>query len=129
VIHNTDRKTLEAHVHRFTLQETTCHTDEWNAYNHIIRDHSTVCHAKHEWARDEDGDGIREVHTNTAEGMWTDVRNYLRPFKGVHKVYLSGYVAMAEFRTPALAGGARGNLKRISSAFIAALVLLHSVYT
>jgi len=61
--------------------------------------------------------------------MWTDVRNYLRPFKGVHKVYLSGYVAMAEFRTPALAGGARGNLKRISPEFIAALVTLHLVYT
>jgi transposase-like protein len=120
VIHNTDRKTLEAHVHRFTLKETTCYTDEWNAYNHIIREHSTVCHAKHEWARDDDGDGIREVHTNTAEGMWTDVRNYLRPFKGVHKKYLSGYVAMAEFRR---------NLKRIFPAFTNALVTLHSVYT
>lgn len=119
IIHNTDRKTLEAHVHRFTLKETTCYTDEWKSYNHIIREHSTVCHAKHEWARDDDGDGIREVHTNTAEGMWTDVRNYLRPFKGVHKMYLSGYVAMAEFRR---------NLKRISPAFIAALVTRHSVY-
>jgi transposase len=39
VVHNTDRKTLEAHVHRFTLKETTCYTDEWNAYNHIIREH------------------------------------------------------------------------------------------
>jgi hypothetical protein len=25
VVHNTDRKTLEAHVHRFTLQEATCY--------------------------------------------------------------------------------------------------------
>jgi transposase-like protein len=48
------------------------------------------------------------------------VRNYLRPFKGVHKAYLSGYVAMAEFRR---------NLKRISPTFIAALVILHSIYT
>jgi transposase-like protein len=52
--------------------------------------------------------------------MWTDVRNYLRPFKGIHKDYLSGYVTMAEFRK---------NLKRISPIFIAALVALHSVYT
>lgn len=120
VVHNTDRKTLEAHVPRFTLKETTCSTDEWNAYHHIIREHATVCHADHEWARDDDGDGVREVHTNTAEGMWRDVRNYLRSFKGVHKVYLSGYVAMAEFRR---------NLKRISPAFIAALVTLHLVDT
>jgi IS1 family transposase len=68
VVHNTDRKTLEAHVHRFMLKETTCYTDEWNSYNHIIREHKTVCHAEHEWTRDDDGNGIREVHTNTAEG-------------------------------------------------------------
>jgi transposase len=114
--HHTDRETLNAHVHRFTMKETTCYTDEWKSYNHIIRKHASVCHAKGEWARDDDGDGIREVHTNTAEGMWTDVRNFLRPFKGVHKKHLSGYVAMAEFRR---------NLKRISPAFIAALVFAH----
>ena len=47
VVHNTDRKTLEALVHRFTLRETTCYTDEWQSYNHIIREHPTVCHAEH----------------------------------------------------------------------------------
>ncbi len=41
VVHNTDRKTLEAHVHRFTLTETTCYTDEWQSYNHILREHPT----------------------------------------------------------------------------------------
>jgi hypothetical protein len=71
----------------FTLIDTTCYTDEGQTYNHIIRDHATVFHAEHEWARDNDGDGLREVHTNAAERMWTDVRNYLRPFKGVHKNY------------------------------------------
>ena len=99
---------------------SACYTDEWQSYNHIVREHPKVCHAEHEWARDDDGDDIREVHTNTIEGMWTDVRNYLRPFKGVHKDYLSNYVAMAEFRR---------NLKRISPSFIAALAALHSAYT
>ncbi len=116
VIHLTNRKTLEAHVHRFTIEKASCYTDEWKSYNHIIRKHSTVCHALGEWARDDDGDGVREVHTNTAEGMWTDVRNFLRPFKGVHKKYLCGYVAMAEFRR---------NLKRISPTFIASIIALH----
>ena len=67
--------------------------------------------------RDDDGDGIREVHTNTAEGMWTDVRNFLRPFKGVHKYYLSGYVAIAELRR---------NQKAVSPSFITLLVTLHT---
>jgi transposase len=120
MVHHTDRTTLETYVDQFTQTQTICNTDEWQGYNHIIREHKTVCHAKHEWARDDDGAGIREVHTNTAEGMWTDLRNYLRPFKGVHKDYLSGYVAMAEFRR---------NLKRISPDFIASLVSLHKTYT
>lgn len=85
VVHDTTEQTLRAHVHRFTIGGTQCYTDEYPSYNHIIRPHATVAHAVHEWARDDDGDGIREVHCNTAEGMWTDVRNFLRPFKGVHK--------------------------------------------
>jgi len=49
--------------------------------------------------------------------MWTDVRNFLRPFKGIHKDYLSGYIAIYEFNR---------NLKRLSSDFIASLVTLHT---
>lgn len=71
----------------------------------------TVCHAKHEWARDDDGDGLREVHINTVEGMWTLVRNFMRLFRGVHKKYWAGYLAICEFHI---------NLKRITPAFVAA---------
>ena len=116
VVHHTDRETLVEHVHRFTRAETVIFTDEWQAYNHIVRAHAAVCHGKREWARDDDGDGIREVHINTAEGMWTTVRNFLRPFRGVHKRYLSGYIAMCEFSI---------NLKRVTPEFISALVAKH----
>ena len=117
VVHDTTGATLCAHVHRFTQPGTQLYTDENNGYNHVIRSHATVCHANREYARDDDGDGIREVHCNTVEGMWTDVRNFLRSFKGVHKKYLAGYVAMTEFKR---------NLKRISPDFIAALVTFHT---
>ena len=36
-------------------------------------------------------------HTNTIEGVWTTLRNFLRPFRGVHKKFLAGYVAISEF--------------------------------
>ncbi len=75
------------------------------------------CHEINEWARDDDGDGIREVHVNTVEGLWADVRTFLRPFKGVHKRHLSGYVAMAEFRR---------NHKCVSPDLIAQLVEQHT---
>jgi transposase-like protein len=56
---------------------------------------------------------MREVHTNTIEGTWTSVRNFLRPFRGVHKHYLAGYVAICELGI---------NLKRISPRCVARLV-------
>ena len=73
------------------------YTDEWAAYDRLpelARWHATVCHADREWARDEDGDGINEVHDNTLEGIWTGLRNHLRKFRGVNKTYLAQYVAV-----------------------------------
>ena len=120
VVERTDREILHRYVHGFTLPGTRVYTDEWKSYNGIERGHQTVQHGKEEWARDEDGDGVREVHVNTTEGMWTDLRNFLRPFKGVNKKYLAGYVALVEFRR---------NLGRIVPAFIASLVALQTVHS
>ena len=39
-------------------------------------------------------DGVRKVHGNTSEGIWTGLRNFLRIFRGVHKKYLQQYVAV-----------------------------------
>lgn len=97
VIEHTDKKSLLAHVHRYTDTEARVYTDEWRAYEQLGREHRTVKHGIKEWARDDDGDGIREVHVNTIEGLWTTLRNFLRPFRDVHKKYLGGYVAMLEF--------------------------------
>jgi transposase len=62
-----------------------------------------------EWARDDDGDGKREVHCNTCEGAGTALRTCLRVFRGVHKRYLKLYVATYE---------AMSNAKRITSTLI-----------
>ena len=50
-----------------------------------------------EYARDDDGDGIREVHCNGIEGRWTGLRNFLRTFRGVSKKYLMQYVSMFQW--------------------------------
>jgi transposase-like protein len=115
-VKHTDGQTLCAHVEPFTQDDTQSYTDEWQGYNHVDRPHATVCHAQKEWARDDDGDGIREVHINTVEGMWTLGRNFMRLFRGVHKKYLPGYLAICEFHI---------NLKRITPDFVAALVATH----
>ena len=110
---DTDRKMLEAHVYRFTQADAVVNPDEWKDYRLPERTHATVCHGDKEWTRDDDGDGLCEVRTNTAEGWWTSVRNFLRPFRGVHKRSLSGYVANCEFAL---------NLKRVAVDFISTLV-------
>ena len=120
VVMDTTGATLEAHVHRFTQVGSHLYTDENQSYNHVLRPRSVVCHSDNEWARDDDDDGSCEVHVNSTEGLWTDVRNFLRRFKGVHKMYLAGYVAFAEFKR---------NLKAISPAFISRLVTLHNHLT
>ena len=94
---DTTGATLRDPVHRFTRAHAQVYTDELDSYHHLHRLHATVCHSDHEWARDEDGEGIREVHINTDEGMWTGLRNFLRPFRGVSKHFLYGYVAVYEF--------------------------------
>ncbi len=73
----------------------------------------SVCDGDGEWARDDDADGIFETHINTIEGVWTTVRSFLRPFRGVHKKFLSGYIAICEFVI---------NLKSITTEFISKLV-------
>ena len=60
-----------------------------------------------------DGDGVREVHVNTMEGTWTGLRNFLRPFRGVSKWYLAGYVAIFEWAN---------NLKRVTDGFLGLLL-------
>jgi transposase len=120
VRHPTDGKTLQPHVHGYTQRDSTGYTDEGQGYNQIKRAHHPVGHGRKEWARDDDGDGIREVHTNTIEGLWTTARKFLRPFRGVHTKYLHHYLAMCEHTI---------NLKRISPQFIAQLVTQHRSVT
>jgi transposase len=102
VLERTDRQTLQPFVEGATRPGATVNTDEWKAYGRLPqtgRTHAAVNHTpgKGEWARDEDGDGVNEIHTNTAEGVWTGLRNFLRPFRGVHKQYLNQYVAVFEW--------------------------------
>lgn len=54
-------------------------------------------------------DEYRSYHCNTCEGAGAGLRTFLRPFRGVHKVYLQSYVATYE---------ALVNAKRVSPTLI-----------
>jgi transposase len=116
VCDNTRQATIQPQVEDNTLTYTTLNTES-SAYNHIAstgRNHATVCHSHREYARDDDGDGFCKVHCNTMEGIWTGLRNFLRPFRGVHKKYLAIYVAMFEWAH---------NLKQVTADFMRLLMI------
>jgi len=120
VTERSDGATLDTVVRRASWPMVTVNTDEWCGYNGLPemgRARATVRHVAREWARDDDGDGIREVHINTLEGLWTGLRNFVRPFRGVNKVYLYQYVAMFEWGY---------NVKRVTVAFVQALLGVRS---
>ena len=102
VVERTDGATLTGFVTDPTTDGTMVYTDEWGGYEQLPeanRGPATVNHTpgQREWARDDDGDGIREVHDNTLEGLWAALRTFLRPFRGVSKQYLNQYVAVFQW--------------------------------
>jgi transposase len=117
VCDNTRQKTIQPEVEKKTKNRASIYTDDSHAYNKVSasgRYHATVNHSQKEWARDDDGDGIREVHCNTMEGIWTGLRNFLRLFRGVHKKYLKYYVAIFEWAH---------NLKTVTNNFLKAMMI------
>lgn len=65
---------------------TQIYTDEYNIYNRLEEwgfQHKTVNHSANEYARDEDGNGFFEVHSNSIEGFWSLLRPWLRPHRGI----------------------------------------------
>lgn len=121
LVHRSTRAALAGPIIEQTRPGTLVNTDEWRAYRRLPqsgRPHQSVSHNRDkgrnpEWARDDDSDGIREVHCNTIEGLWTGVRNFLRPFRGISKTFLSGYLSIFEWGY---------NLKTATTEFLRALL-------
>lgn len=121
---NSDGITCREVVQGTVPKGGTLYTDELSSYIAVGRDwcvvHGTVRHGKdketgaREWARDDDGDGMREVHCNSCEGAGAGLRTYLRPFRGVSKTNLWHYVATFEAAT---------NMKRITPLLVQAFCL------
>ena len=125
VCDHANRRTCHALIaDNIPVGRTWLYTDEWQSYRGSHPAHATVRHGVHEWARDADRDGLREVHCNTCEGAGAALRTYLRTFRGVHKQYLHLYVATYE---------AMVNMKRVTPHLIQRMcignLLVHTDYT
>ncbi len=100
VLDNVQQTTIQPIIEKHIAKQTLIYTDEYNIYNRLKQwgyAHKTVCHAKGEYVRDDDGDGKHEVHVNTQEGIWSVLRSWLRPHRGISQDKLPIYVGFFEF--------------------------------
>jgi transposase len=107
---------IEATVARGSLIDT----EEYDIYARLEAwgySHKTVCHGRGEYARDDDGDGLCEVHVNTLEGFWSLLGSWLRPHRGISQEKLPGYLGFFQF-----VHNARRRGKALLGALVAALV-------
>ncbi|MEW5801244.1 MAG: IS1595 family transposase [bacterium] len=97
---NANKETCHEVIEKHVEPGSTLNTDDWGGYNGLEEKgikHKTVCHSQGEYARDDDGDGANEVHENTMEAIWSLLRQWLRSYRGVRKMYLYLYVNSFEF--------------------------------
>jgi transposase-like protein len=97
---NATKQTCHEVIEKHVESGSTLNTDDWCGYTGLDEkgfEHHTVCHSQDEYARDDDGDGINEVHENTMEGIWSLLRQWLRTYRGVRKMYLYLYVNAFEY--------------------------------
>ncbi len=97
---NVQQKTIEPVIRQTVVGQTLVYTDEYTIYGRLQQwgyAHKTVNHSQGEYARDKDGDGFHEVHVNTIEGLWSLLRSWLRPHRGISQEQLPLYLGFFEF--------------------------------
>jgi transposase-like protein len=117
---NVQQTTIQPILEATVGRDSLIYTDEYDIYARLEAwgyHHQTVCHARGEYARDEDGDGFCEVHVNTMEGVWSLLRSWLRPHRGISQEKLPAYLGFFQF-----IHNARRRGKALLNALIAALV-------
>ena len=117
---NVQQKTIQPIITAAVAAGALIHTGEYDIHARLEEwgyQHKTVCHARGEYAGDEDGDGFCEVHANTIEGFWSLLRSWLRPHRGISQEKLPYYLALFEF-----VHNARCRGKALLGALLAALL-------
>jgi transposase len=97
---NVQQATVAPLIQATVAPGTQVFTDEYDIYARLSAwgyAHKTVCHSIGEYARDDDGDGFCEVQVNTIEGVWSLLRSWLRPHRGISQENLPLYLGFFEF--------------------------------
>ena len=120
LLENVKQATIKPLILKTVSKGTQIYTDEYVIYSRLQDwgfSHNTVNHSTGEYARDEDGDGFCEVHSNTIESVWSLLRPWLRPHRGISQDKLPLYLSFFEF-----VHNARKRGKHLLSALLETLI-------
>lgn len=100
MLNNVQQESIKPIIEANVKKGSLVYSDEYCIYDRLEEwgyKHERVCHAKKEYARDDDGDGFCEVHVNTIEGFWSLLRSWLRPHRGISQERLPLYLGFFEY--------------------------------
>jgi len=115
--------TIEPLIRARVVEGARLYTDEYDLSARLGAwgyDHHRVGHSRGEYARDEDGDGFHEVHVNTMAGVWSLLRSWRRPHRGISREHLPLYLSFFQFVHNARVRG-KGLLQSLPAALVGEL--------
>lgn len=102
MLDNVQQATLQPIITETVQAGSRIYTDEYASYARLTDwgyIHKTVNHGHSDAARDrdEDGDACHENHVNTLEGVWSLLRSWLSPHRGISQENVPWYLGFFEF--------------------------------
>ena len=99
MLEHVQQRTIKPLIQATMAPGTCIDTDEYDIDRRLEQwgsAHERVCHSRGESARDDDGDGVHEVHVKTMAGLWSLLRSWLRPHRGISQDHWPLYLGFFE---------------------------------
>jgi transposase-like protein len=100
MLENVQQVTIKPLIQATRARGPCVYTDAYDRYSRLAQwgdAHESVCHSRGEYARDDEGDGFHDVHVHTMAGLWSLLRSWLRPHRGIAPDNLPLYGGFFEF--------------------------------
>ena len=88
---NVQQGTIKPLIPATMTPGTWVSTDEYDLYRRLEQwgdAHENVCHSDGADARDDEGDGLCAMHVHTMEGLWSRLRSWRRPHRGISQEHV-----------------------------------------
>jgi len=97
---NVQQVTIQPILSKVIKKGSMVYSDEYDIYDRLPEwgyQHKSVNHSAGEYARDEDGDGFLRSSCQHHGRLWSLLRSWLRPHRGISQEKLPLYLGFFEF--------------------------------